>query len=156
MIIDKIDNFDTYPYGEAWKVAFDFLKTLNADSEDKKYTLQGDDVFAIVMSYQTFSPEKGMFESHRDYIDIQTVILGSEGFECDFSDDLTVETAYDKSADIAFYKRSRPGVTRVDIFPGAFVMLYPHDAHLPGLIVADEARMVKKVVVKIRKELLNV
>jgi YhcH/YjgK/YiaL family protein len=154
MIIDKIEHFEDYHFGKAWKLAFEFLSTLTSDSDDKKYPIQGDDIFAIVMSYKTFSPQKALFEAHREYVDIQTVLVGAEGFECAFCDDLTVDTPYNKSADIAFYKRSAPGQTRVDVCPGTFVMLYPHDAHMPGLMIGNEEKVIKKVVVKIKKELI--
>jgi YhcH/YjgK/YiaL family protein len=154
MIIDKMEHFQDYHFGPAWKLAFEFLNTLTPDSDDKKYPIQGDDIFAIVMSYKTFSPDKALFEAHREYIDIQMVLVGAEGFECGFCDDLTVDTPYDNSTDIAFFKRSVPGQTRVDVSPGTFVMLYPHDAHMPGLMIGNEEKVIKKVVVKIKKELI--
>lgn len=155
MIIDKLENSAMYNFGEAWSVAFEFLSSLTPDSEDKKYTIQGDDIFAIVMSYKTTEPEKAILESHREYVDIQSVITGGECFECSFRDTLTVDVPYDASKDVEFYKRLTPGHTRVNVLPGTFVMLYPHDAHMAGLMIDDKEEVVKKVVVKIRAELLK-
>lgn len=155
MIIDKIENFRLYNYGPAWQHIFKFLDKLTPDMQDGKYILDGDDIFAIVMSYQTSMPDTMVFESHEKYIDIQTVIIGAEGFECAFSDELNVITPYDSSKEAAFYERTSPGQTRVDVYPGTFVMLYPHDAHIAGLMVGAESKLVKKVVVKVKKELLE-
>lgn len=155
MIIDKLENFNMYNFGEAWKVAFEFLSSLTPDSEDKKYHIQGDNIFAIVMSYKTTLPQTAILESHRNYVDIQTVIVGAECFECSFRDDLTVSVPYDKSKDIELYKRIIPGHTRVNVIPGIFVMLYPHDAHMAGLMINEQEKIVKKVVVKIKTELLR-
>lgn len=155
MIIDKIENCAHYHFGPVWKSAFEFLNTLTLESEDKRYNIDGDNIFALVMSYKTFSPENALFESHRDYVDIQTVITECEGFECAFTDELTTQKPYEKASDIEFYKRETPGHTRVNIYPGTFIMLFPHDAHMPGLII-DEEKIVKKVVVKIKKELLEI
>lgn len=155
MIIDKLENFEHYHFGAAWQKAFAFLKSLSPDSQERRYLIEGEDIFALVMSYETFAPESALFEAHRDYVDIQTVISGGEGFECAFKSDLTIETPYDAAVEAEFYKRTSPGQTRVNVFPGTFVMLYPHDAHMPGLMIGDEARLVKKVVVKIKKELLQ-
>ncbi len=155
MIIDKVENFRLYHFGPAWHRAFKFLGTLTPDSPDGRYTIDGDDIFAIVMSYHTSAPESVVFESHQKYVDIQTVITGCEGFECAFSDDLSVTTPYDASKDAAFYERTTHGQTRVDVFPGTFVMLYPHDAHIAGLMVGNESKLVKKVVVKVKIELLE-
>jgi YhcH/YjgK/YiaL family protein len=154
MIIDKTENHDLYHFGPVWKRVFAFLETLTPDSPEQRYAIQDDDIFAIVMSYDTCAPESGLYESHREYVDVQSVIVGCEGFECAFADTLDVETLYDAAKDAAFYRRSRPGPSRVDVSPGTFVMLYPNDAHMAGLIVGDSSARVKKVVVKIRKSLL--
>lgn len=154
MIIDTIEHYQDYRFGPAWERAFAFLSTLTPETEDKRYSIQGDDIFAVVMSYTTFSAEIALFEAHREYVDIQAVLVGAEGFECAFCDGLSVETPYDVRADIEFYKREVPGITRVDVYPGTFVMFYPHDAHMPGLIIGNEEKVIKKVVVKIKKELI--
>ncbi|MBU1928128.1 YhcH/YjgK/YiaL family protein [bacterium] len=39
--------------------------------------------------------------------------------------------------------------------PETFVMLYPHDAHMAGLMIDVKPEFIKKVVVKIKKELLT-
>jgi YhcH/YjgK/YiaL family protein len=154
MIIDRLENWRHYHFGSAWTKAFEFLNTLSADAEEKKYTIQGDDIFAIVMSYDTCVPETSLFESHKKYIDIQTVLIGAEGFECSFTDTLSVYTPYDDATDVQWYKRTTPGQTRVDVYPDTFVMLYPHDAHMAALMTDEIPEQVKKVVVKIKAELL--
>lgn len=155
MIIDKVENFELYHFGPTWRRVFEFLGTLAPDSVEGKYIIEGEDIFAIVMSYHTSAPENAVFESHQNYVDIQTVIIGSERFECAFSDELTVITPYDATKDAAFYERIHHGQTRVDVFPGTFVMLYPHDAHIAGLMLESGPELVKKVVVKVKIELLE-
>lgn len=154
MIIDRLENWKHYHFGSAWTKAFEFLHTLSADAEERKYTIQDDDIFAIVMSYSTCTPETSLFESHQKYVDIQTVLMGSEGFECSFTDTLSVHTPYDDTTDVQWYKRTAPGQIRVDVCPKTFVMLYPHDAHMAALITDEKSTQVKKVVVKIKAELL--
>lgn len=155
MIVDTLKNHSLYPFGPAWEHAFAFLEGLAPDTPEGRYTIDGDAIFAIVMSYETSAPEAGVFESHRDYVDIQTVLAGGEGFECAFADTLEVETPYDASRDAAFYRRKVPGQSRVDVFPGTFVMLFPHDAHMAALMIGGRAERIKKVVVKVRAELLE-
>lgn len=155
MIIDTLKNRELYSFGPAWKKAFEFLETLTPESADGKYIIDGEDIFAIVMSYDTASPETGTFESHREYVDIQSVIVGAERFECSFTENLELHMPYDATKEAAFYKRTKPGQTRVDVYPGTFVMLWPHDAHLPGLMAGERSERVKKVVVKVKRELLR-
>ena len=156
MIIDRLENWKHYHFGSAWTKAFEFLLTLSPDAEEKKYTIEGDDIFAIVMSYDTCVPETSLFESHQKYVDIQTVLIGAERFECSFADTLSVQTPYDDATDVQWYKRTVPGQTRVDVYPDTFVMLYPHDAHMAALMTGERSEPVKKVVVKIKAELLLV
>lgn len=155
MIIDTLENSKFYNFGCAWEWAFEFLNSLNSESEDKKYTIQGDDIFAIVMSYTTTLPKEAMLESHQKYVDIQTTLRGSEAFECFSTDRLEVNVPYDASKDAAFYKYTPHCHTRVNVFSGTFVMLYPHDAHMAGLMIDEQPEFIKKVVVKIKKELLT-
>jgi YhcH/YjgK/YiaL family protein len=155
MIIDTLKNSKFYNFGSAWEKAFEFLNSLSSESEDKKYTIQGDDIFAIVMSYTTTLPKEAMLESHQNYVDIQTTLRGAEAFGCFSTDMLEVNVPYDASKDAAFYKYTPHCHTRVNVFPGTFVMLYPHDAHMAGLMIDEQPEYIKKVVIKIRKELLT-
>ena len=155
MIVDKLKNWEHYHFGSAWKCAFEFLMSLTPYSDEKKYNLQGDKIFAQIMSYETKEPETSVLETHRKYVDIQTVLIGGEGIEWFARDGLVVDTSYDESKDAEFYKRTCPGQARVDVFPGTFVMLFPQDAHMPALMVKEKPELIKKVVVKIHVELLT-
>ncbi len=155
MIIDKLENWPLYPFGPAWQKAFEFLATLTPESEEKKYTIQGDDIFAMVMAYETQAPETAILESHQKYVDIQAVLVGGERFECAPIEGLEIETPYDAKKDVVFYEPSSPRPMKVNIFPGTFIMLYPQDAHMPTLMTKDQPELIKKVVIKIKLELLK-
>ncbi len=154
MIIDKLKNWENYHFGPKWKCAFEFLNSLTSESDEKKYDIQGEDIFAQVMSYETRRPDAAILESHRKYVDIQAVLIGSERIECFSRDDLVVQTPYDEFKDFELYKRACPGQIYVDVFPGTFVMLFPQDAHMPALITGEKSELIKKVVVKIKIEFL--
>ncbi len=154
MIVDRLHNHKLYPLGSAWQLAFDFLLSLPPDAEEKKYPLLGDDLFAIVMSYQTGPPETAEIEAHRKYLDIQMVITGEEGIGWCQADELEIDTPYDASKDAELYKRPEHGLLRVDLFPGNFMALFPHDAHMPSLMTQEIPAFTKKVVVKVGMHLL--
>jgi YhcH/YjgK/YiaL family protein len=155
MIIDKLENQELYHFGPGWKLAFEFLNSLTVDAEEKKYTIQGDDIFARVMRYETRLPEDSIIESHREYIDLQVLLKGRESIEYFARDGLTVDSVYDQSDDAELYKRTGPGSTRIDLSPGSFVALFPDDAHMPSLMTHDQSEPVVKVVIKIKVELLT-
>ncbi len=154
MIVDCFENWKIYPYGAAWKSAFEFLITLTSNAEEKKYPLQGDDIYAMVMSYETRTPETAVLETHRKYLDIQAVLDGGEVMEWFPSGGLVINKSYEESKDVEFYIRPHPGLGRLEITPGMFVTFFPHDAHMPYLMIGNKSERVKKVVVKIKAELL--
>ena len=155
MIIDQIKNWNLYPFGDSWKRAFSFLKTLNPSSEDKKYVISGDDIYAIVTTYKTRSYDDAIFETHRKYLDIQAVISGREKLEWSPKGGLFVDIPYEESKDAEFYKPNFPRAGKVDLLPGNFVMLFPQDAHMPSLIFEDKIEVVKKVVIKLKIDHLS-
>lgn len=154
MIVDRLHNYRCYPFGKAWLVAFDFLLSLPHDAEEKKYFLQGEDLFAIVMSYETCAPESAEIEAHRKYLDIQAVISGEEGIGWGQADELEIDTPYDAAKDAELYRHPKQGLLRVDLLPGDFMALFPHDAHMPSLMTKQVPVFTKKVVVKVGMHLL--
>lgn len=154
MIVDRLHHYTSYPFGNAWQLAFNFLLSLKPDAEEKKYPLLGDDLFAIVMSYETCGPENAEIEAHRKYLDIQMVITGEEGIGWGQADALEIDTPYDGAKDAELYKHPKQGLLRVDLFPGNFMALFPHDAHMPSLMTKQVPVFTKKVVVKVGMHLL--
>ena len=152
MIIDRVEYYNYYPYGSAWNTAFGFLDSITSDSEEKKYEIQGDDIYAIIASYNTMEPHK--FEAHREYVDIQCLLEGQEAIESTALNGLTVDTPYDPEKDVEFYVKRYSRNTVSLLMPGLFIAFFPHDAHMPGVSVGGSPVFVKKVVVKIRAELL--
>ena len=156
MIIDDLCNYKNYHFGPAWEVAFNFLSSLTIDSTEQKYQLQGDDIFAQVMSYSTHSIGEAVLEAHRSYVDIQMLITGRELIGVMAKDKLTVTTPYHKKKDVEFYEYSAEiDAVKLQLSPDRFAMFLPQDAHMPCLISADSPELVKKVVVKIRRDLLT-
>ena len=154
MIVDRLEHYRCYPFGKAWQMAFNFLLSLPHDAEEKKYPLLGDDLFAIVMRYETRAPENAEIEAHRKYLDIQAVITGEEGIGWSQIDDLEIDTPYDTAKDAELYKHPKQGLLRVDLFPGDFMALFPHDAHMPSIMTRQGPVLTKKVVVKVGMHLL--
>ncbi|MFA5462166.1 MAG: YhcH/YjgK/YiaL family protein [Sulfurimonas sp.] len=154
MIVDKLENSHKYPFGEAWKKAFEFLNSLSSETEDGKYEIQGEDIYAIVMSYETILRSDAMLESHKKYTDIQATLRGVEGFECHYRDSLIVRDPYDAQKDIEFYETEARAHSLLNISVGYFAMFFPHDAHMPCLAVGIKKEHIKKVVIKIKTELL--
>jgi biofilm protein TabA len=154
MIIDQLTNWLCYANSVIWQQAFEFLLALPPDPEEKRYELRGNDMFAQVASYQTQPFTALQFETHRKYIDIQAVLHGRERILIAPRSELVVDKAYDANKDVEFYLAA-PGQTHLGLSPGTFVMLFPQDAHMPGVMLGDRPQTVKKLVMKINAELLQ-
>jgi biofilm protein TabA len=154
MIIDQLDNRQRYPYGNAWTVAFDFLLSLRPNAEERRYDLQDDMIYAMIESYHTKPPQDARPESHRQFVDIQMLLLGAERIDWWPTPGLTTVQPFAPGGDIAFYDQPEKAGIPVALVPGRFAAFFPEDAHMPGLQLTDSPTPVKKVVVKIDASLL--
>lgn len=149
MIVNRFENWRRMLSGRSWDLAFDFLMALRPDSPEGDTKLDGDTVFGRVMAYKTRTPEEGLLESHRNYIDVQTTLDGAEGIEWFPRDTLVRKQDYDPGRDFELWQRPGPPNVRLDMLPGMFCVLFPEDAHLAQQIVGGTARDIRKAVVKI-------
>jgi YhcH/YjgK/YiaL family protein len=161
MIVDSITNAGLYTgLGERIARALALLsKERFAGMKTGKHEVDGASLFYMVQAYQSKPREQGKWESHRKYLDVQYVVEGVESMgwaplgSAALADvpgraplgGLTVTQPYDPAADAALYEGDGSFVT---VTPGTFVLLWPQDAHMPGIAVKEPVSVLK-VVVKI-------
>ena len=122
-------------------------KTDFSQVKDGTYELDGRDVFVAVMSYQ--SKEKGRFEAHEQYIDIQYVIEGN-GEIIGYAPvtELGEMTEANTAKDIYFYDQAAEGI-KLTVKKGMFAIFMPQDGHQPGCMLTVP-EPIRKAVVKVR------
>jgi len=155
MIYDTISHLPQYVPADLWRDLEPFIARLRSDGVDGKTWIREPDIFAQVSSYMTRLPHEGRFETHRQFIDIQILLSGSEMIDVSPLDGLIPETDFDEQNDIRFYRRTGIPAVRLTMLPGSFALFFPQDAHCPQLISQTEAREVKKVVIKIDARLFT-
>ncbi len=155
MIFDLLENYIHYPLGSAWTEAFRFLTGANTDLAAGRYPLQGDDLFAIVMDYETQSRQTAELEAHRRYLDIQTLLSGSENVACHFTPELAIRQPYDAGRDVELYAPPTGSPACFLLVPGTFLTFFPQDAHMPCLHPGSTPEPVRKVVIKMAMDLLR-
>ncbi len=155
MIFDQISNWKLYKFGPAWEKAFNFLVTLTPDTEEGEYPIDGTDIFARVMSYDTIPVEEAKLEAHMQYVDIQTTLSGEEAMGWFPTLVPDIKTPYSDDDDVIFFEPSPDAPGKLIINPDLFVALFPDDAHMPQLKIDDKTENIKKVVIKIRYDLLK-
>jgi len=147
MIIDNLKNAALYK-GLAGRIAtaLEYLaKTDFTKLEPGRYDLDGNNIYALVQHYTTKPREKGLWEAHRRYIDVQYVATGSEIMGYAPIGTLAVTKAYAEKDDCELFAGTGDFVTAC---AGTFVVFFPEDGHMPCL-ANGAPEPVQKVVVKL-------
>lgn len=117
------------------------------------YELQGNNIFMNVMQFATGLPEVKKAELHTQFIDIQILLAGAErifygvsgsAMQCE---EMHVEEDYQLCNAI-------DGEQSVILTPGLFAIFMPGEPHKPGCVITEPAE-IKKVVIKVRSDLLS-
>jgi biofilm protein TabA len=148
MVADRLEYSSAYfNLSPGIRTALEFLQRADLGALDLGRTsVEGDDVFALVSDYDTQMPEDRFWEAHRRHIDVQYVHTGVERIAVGNLADFAVEP-YDRDRDLVVAKGS--AAQTLTVAAGGFVILFPHDVHMPGLI-ADRVTRVRKIVVKVK------
>ena len=150
MIIDHLQNASLY-YGASPYLAkgLQWLEK-NADQlatmENGRYDIDGDDVYAIVNSYDTKPVADCGWEAHRNYCDIHYSVAGEERIGYNHISMMEITQAHDEEKDYALYGGNGDFVA---VREGMFCYLRPEDVHAPGAILGDGSVFLKKVVIKL-------
>lgn len=128
--------------------AVEIIRNVKFDEmEPGKYVIN-DDLYILLQTYETKSPETARHEAHRKYVDVQYVVEGMERIDIAPAASMEVEEAYDENRDVVFFKEPEKAATVV-LTAGGYAVLYPDDSHKPGMQAGGPVQM-KKIVGKVR------
>lgn len=102
--------------------------------------------FYSIQEGETIASAEGLFESHREYIDVQCLTEGTEYVEWQDIQYLDLKVEYSKEND---YQLMSGSGSLVKISAGMFYVLLPEDAHKACRHV-DKTMSYRKVVAKVR------
>lgn len=147
MIVDLLANARQYEgLGPRIKQAFDFLRQTDlAALTSGRHEIDGPELYANVQGFATRPAAEGRWEAHRRYLDLHYVFEGGERIGYAPAGSLD-PGPYDAAGDFMLLT-GEAGVL-VPVPSGSFMLLWPDEAHMPGLAVGDPAPL-RKVVVKI-------
>jgi len=114
---------------------------------DGRQAIDGDEIYALLMTYNSEPETVRSFEAHRRYIDVQFILAGRETIFWVPTEELAATGDYSDEKDIVFL--SGEARARLQLTPGSFAVFYPEDAHKPNC-AWDAPERVRKVVVKVR------
>ncbi|MDR3167667.1 MAG: YhcH/YjgK/YiaL family protein, partial [Treponema sp.] len=114
-----------------------------------KIEIAGSQVYATRSAYTPKPFDDTKYETHRRYADIQIVLEGTElMFVCD-PGNLNSLTPYNPEGDFEFFTGNPSGVHRIILHNPLAAILFPSDAHRPGIAAEEKPSPVKKLVVKV-------
>ncbi len=149
MIYDVFENAGLYfDKSQRLMKAISFAVDFDNTKPDGKYEIEGDAIFAIVMTYDTKIVNELKFEAHKKYIDIQLLLDGVEYMDISQDKGLVVDTPYSRQNDVVLFDQPKHSAS-VLLKPGNFAIVYPDDIHRPGRMV-EQAGQVRKMVIKVR------
>jgi len=155
MIFDALPNWPLYGALPAWKQAFGFLAALDRDIAPGEYEIQGKDIYAIVFDCTTKALLDTTLEAHRLYADIHLPLSGPEVHARFALDKLEEKEPYDAARDAAFFHHPDRFTALFTLNPGNFALYLPQDAHLSQGKTDPRPQQLRKVVVKVRADLLR-
>jgi YhcH/YjgK/YiaL family protein len=149
MILDSIDHCRRYTStGALFEKAFDhILKTDFTKLPLGKYNIEGDDLFVILMEYETKAPSDCVMENHKKYVDIQFLVRGEEFIGITTYNGQVPITPYDETKEAAFYQKDYQSVIRLQ--QNHFAVFFPQDLHMPCM-KTEKPEIVRKAVYKLR------
>ena len=100
----------------------------------------------MVQQATTRSVAEGKIEAHRNYLDIQYIAEGEETMGWAPLSTLTPADSFNTEKDVGFYTGS---VDFIRIGAGNCYVVFPEDAHMPGVYL-DQPCNIRKLVLKLK------
>jgi YhcH/YjgK/YiaL family protein len=133
----------------AMQKAIDYLcRNRGRKLPEGKVEIDGKRVIASIQAYETIVTDVPNMEAHRQYIDFQFILSGTEVIAWSPLERMTVTQPYDQTKDICFGTVPADAVTPIYLRTGQLAVFYPEDAHGPKL-AAGKPAAVNKIVVKV-------
>lgn len=151
MIFDRLDSCELY-YGlhPKFRDAFDFIKrAVNENLAPGKYEIDGNELYASVQEYTSKLEAEAKAEAHKNYIDIQFIISGTEVIDSFDICKAVPKSDYNEIKDVMFYKDC-DAASRGILTDNQYGIFFPHDVHKPGMCLNGKQDTVKKIVVKVK------
>lgn len=126
--------------------ALDFLKNTDFSAlPDGRHDLDGDKLYINVMTYES-KVENPTPEHHKRYADIQFILEGRETISVLPMEEVGALVKSMDESDCYLYEGKGQGVT---LSAGQFMIVFPEDAHAPGVSPSGQPEKVRKAVAKV-------
>jgi biofilm protein TabA len=147
MILDKIENINKYKIKSIvdWN---EILKFLNQNKEGK-FIINGDDLFGIVLKYETKFENDCSWESHKSYIDIHYMRKGEERVLISDINSMNSINQYQEQNDYQLFEGNAQH--NILLKEGEVLVLFPNEVHKTSIKKVN-SKQVQKTVFKLKIE----
>ncbi len=147
MIYDKLANITLYKgISKNLDTAIQYLSTHDLNELPLgKTSVDGDLVYINVMETKAQPLEERKYEVHKNYLDIQIDLIGTERVDTGNFHKVTLEN-YNTEADVAVAYSD--DVASCILGPGNFIICMAREPHKPNIAVSEDT-FLKKAVVKV-------
>ncbi len=147
MIYDKLSNITLYKgLSKNLDTAIQFISTHDLNELPLgKTTIDRDRVYINVMETKAQPIEERKYEVHKNYMDIQIDLIGTERVDTGDYHQVTLED-YHQENDVA--AASSEDLAQCILGPGNFIICMAREPHKPNIAVSDDT-FLKKAVVKV-------
>ena len=158
MIWDQWKNFEQYPIFTAETMAAirEFQNRLTPGFPVGSYPLLGERLKVSIFDSET-APEamQGVFEIHRQFADLQTLLAGDELAYVRDTGALNPRMEFDEKKDYQLFDPNLDNTARIVLNPKNFVVYLPEEAHLTSVSTNGIVVPLHKVVYKIHQTLIK-
>ncbi len=130
-------------------------KTDFSQLETGKYEMQADNkIFCLVQERMTEPASARRAKSHFSYIDIQSLLAGTENIGLARAHpDQQITEDFTGQRDVVFYQKIL-NESVITLMPGMFALFFPHDIHRP-CCAPDEPALIRKAMINIHRDLFT-
>ena len=146
MIVSNLNNTKRIEsFHPLFKKLFDYIKTHDIlNTPCGRIDIDGDNLYINNINPECIPAEKQVLEVHRDYIDVQILLEGSETIGWRALEDSKKEVKpYEKEGDCTLF--SDTPTTWIHLVPGQLAIFFPEDAHAPVIGEGKIRKMIAKV-----------
>lgn len=150
MIQTTLEGFARYcSLNPRFSAALSALKELaTAPFVPGRHEVDGENIYINAIAYDTKPAAQAMAEAHRRYIDVMLLCSGEETIGVQPVESLdNITMPYEEKGD-ALLATLPSGYTALHMRPGDVAVLFPEDAHAPGMDF-EGTRHVRKLIAKV-------
>lgn len=140
MIFDRLENLHFYV-----DIGLDFIMgdLEKAEFKSGRFEINENKEFGIDLEYHTKEESEGLWEAHRQYLDIHVILEGEEIIH--INDISKMKSSRDYEPDYELFEGEKD--LSIKLVKGEFLVLFPHEVHKTG-VKCSESSLIKKKVYK--------